>query len=328
MNIVMKKIPELIPYARNNKKHSESQIKKVAASIQEFGFTQPIVIDSKNSIVIGHCRVKSAELLGMGEVPCFIADDLTKAQISALRITDNKMSELAEWDNEMLGLELQELAELDFDISLTGFDIDEAEALSNVIEGSLEDIEEDEVPVAKENPYSKMGDLWLLGRHRLLCGDSTKEEDVKRLMDGKKADIGFNDPPYGMKKEKDGVLNDNLNFNNTHDNQNNVWNFKRTTGEEREDAGGHATPKPLELCGRAIKSSSRENDLVIDMFGGSGSTLIASDKLNRICNVMEYESKWTDVIVKRYHNLGKEDITLIRDGKEYKWEDIKTEIIK
>jgi len=361
-----------------------------------------------------------------------------------------------------------------------------------------------------------MGDLWLLGRHRLLCGDSTKEEDVKRLMDGKKADIGFNDPPYGMKKEKDGVLNDNLNFNkllefnrdwitlqfahikengswycwgideplmdiyseilkpmiktqkatfrnlitwnkgsgqgqmaeefrmypiadekclfvmcgvqgfnnnadnyfngwepirdyllkgrldmgwsipdmkkvvghsdlnrdhwtsksqfnmptkevynkmkaeadkqrektgndafkkeydelkkeyystrayfnNTHDNQNNVWNFKRTTGEEREDAGGHATPKPLELCGRAIKSSSRENDLVIDMFGGSGSTLIASDKLNRICNVMEYESKWTDVIVKRYHNLGKEDITLLRDGKEYKWEDIKTELIK
>ena len=143
MEIIYKKTSELIPYARNNKIHSESQIKKVAASIQEFGFTQPIVIDSKNSIVIGHCRVKSAELLGMGEVPCFIADDLTKAQISALRITDNKMSELAEWDNEMLGLELQELQESDFDISLTGFDEKDLEYMLDDKEINIDDFFEE-----------------------------------------------------------------------------------------------------------------------------------------------------------------------------------------
>jgi len=156
MNIVMKKTSELIPYARNNKIHSESQIKKVAASIQEFGFTQPIVIDSKNSIVIGHCRVKSAELLGMEEVPCFIADDLTKAQISALRITDNKMSELAEWDNEMLGLELQELQELDFDISLTGFDESE---LEDILGLSIDDIDTKDkfsLPDGDKEPFQQM----------------------------------------------------------------------------------------------------------------------------------------------------------------------------
>ena len=145
MNIVMKKTSELIPYARNNKIHSESQIKLIASSILEFGFKQPIVVDSKNSIVAGHGRLKGAKLAGLEEVPCIIADDLTKAQIKAYRIADNKLSDLAEWDNEMIGLELEELGELDFDISLTGFDIDELEALSNVIEGSLvNEIDKDE----------------------------------------------------------------------------------------------------------------------------------------------------------------------------------------
>ena len=145
MEIIYKKISELIPYARNNKIHNDRQIKLIASSILEFGFKQPIVVDSKNSIVAGHGRLKGAKLAGLEEVPCIIADDLTKAQIKAYRIADNKLSDLAEWDNEMIGLELEELAELDFDISLTGFDIDEVEALSNVIEGSLEDVEEDEV---------------------------------------------------------------------------------------------------------------------------------------------------------------------------------------
>ena len=146
MNIIYKKVDELIPYARNNKIHSESQIKKVAASIQEFGFKQPVVIDDKNSIIVGHARCEGAKLAGLDEVPCIVADDLSKAQIKAYRIADNKLSDLAEWDNEMIGLELQELGELDFDISLTGFDIDEVEALSNVIEGSLEDEAEEEIP--------------------------------------------------------------------------------------------------------------------------------------------------------------------------------------
>ena len=134
MNIIYKKVDELIPYARNNKIHSESQIKKIAASIQEFGFKQPVVIDDKNSIIVGHARCEGAKLAGLDEVPCIVADDLSKAQIKAYRITDNKLSDLAEWDNEMIGLELQELGELDFDISLTGFDESELNDLMNDVD--------------------------------------------------------------------------------------------------------------------------------------------------------------------------------------------------
>ena len=147
MKIIYKKTSELIPYARNNKTHDEFQIKKIASSIKEFGFKQPVIVDSENSIIAGHGRIKAAELLKMEKIPCIVADDLTKAQVKAYRIADNKLNTLSDWDDEMLGLELEELGELDFDISLTGFGIDEVEALSNVIEGSLEGGQE-------ENPYT------------------------------------------------------------------------------------------------------------------------------------------------------------------------------
>ncbi len=455
-------------------------------------------------------------------MPTIKVEDLTEQQIKAFRIADNKTSEIAEWDMELLEIELEGLED-----EFTGFDMEE---LNDMFLDDTEDdteVEEDDFDEEPpEEPISKRGDIWLLGRHRLMCGDATKKEDVERLMDGKKADMVFTDPPYGMKKEKEGVLNDNLNlddllefnkkwipltfdslkengswycwgtdeplmdiysnilkpmikenkitfrnlitwnksylkngntfnpfgasgsdnlrsypiadekclfvmcgvqgFNNNSDNYfegfepirkyleeeaakvnldskklkeicgvgmyshwftksqwdlmkeehylklqnyyknqafkkeykafkkeykeikkeyekikkewyetrayftnadkcNNVWNIEITKGQEKEDAGGHATPKPIELCARGIKSSSREGEIVLDVFGGSGSTLIACEQLNRICYMMELNEKYADVIVNRYISFKEsdEDVFLIRDGVQIPYKEVK-----
>ncbi len=499
MEIINKKISELKPYEKNPRKN-DNAVDYVAKSIEEFGFKVPIVIDKDNVIIAGHTRYKASKKLGLEEVPCIIADDLTEEQVKAFRLADNKVSEMAEWDYDLLNMELDDIIDIDMeDFGFLDLDVEEEK-----------EVEEDDFDVEPpEEPKAKYGNIYQLGEHRLMCGDSTKEEDVDLLMNGKKADMVFTDPPYGMKKEKDGVLNDNLNyddllefnkkwipltfnnlksngswycwgideplmdiysnilkpmakenkitfrnlitwdkgngqgqlssdfkmypiadekclfvmcgvlgfntnkdnyfeewepirqyleteikkigesdkkianalgykdgrtvnhwysksqwsfptednfkalsnytkskgleifknkdeikaekdeikteykkrkaeyystrayFNNTHDNMNNVWHFSKTSQEERKETGGHVTPKPIALCSRAIKSSSRECEIVLDLFGGSGSTLIACEQLNRKCYMMELESKYVDVIIERWEKFtGKKAIKI------------------
>ena len=496
-------INDIKPY-KKNPRINENAIPFVMESIKKFGFKNPVILDKNNVIVCGHTRIKSAEKLGIKEIPCIYADDLTEEQVKAFRLADNKVSEKAEWDLDLLNDELFELKELDFDMDVLGFE--------NVDFNDEEqkEIVEDDVPELPKEAITKYGDIWQLGEHRLMCGDSTKKEDVEKLMDGKKADLVFTDPPYGMKKEKDGVLNDNLNyddllvfnkkwipltfealkengswycwgideplmdiyshilkpmikkneitfrnlltwdknngqgqlaegfrmypiadekclfvqvgiqaltlnadeywekyepirkylydsriamgwdvptmkrivghselsrdhwtnksqftmptkdvynklkteaerqrqlqkinndafrreydafrreyddlrreyddlrayFDNTHDNMNNVWHFDRTSQQERELTGEHATPKPIALCSRAIKSSSRKDEIVLDVFGGSGSTLIACEQLNRKCYMMELDPKYCDVIITRWETLTGKKAELIKE---------------
>ena len=464
----------LRPYERNARKHRKEDVQGIVNSIQQFGFDDPIGIwGPDNLIVEGHGRLLAAKQLGMETVPCIRLDHLNDEQRRAYALAHNKTAENSEWDFDILPEELESI--VDIDMSQFGFDINFDEE---------QQIVEDEVPEVPEEPRTKLGDIYQLGQHRLICGDSTDSAVIDRLMDGVKADMVFTDPPYGMKKESEGVLNDNLNyddlldfnrqwipltfgalkdngswycwgidepltdiysnilkpmakenkitfrnlitwdkgngqgqlsedfrmypiadekclfvmmgvqgfsnnadnyfeawepiriylkqerdrmgwsnadmkkmcghsptsgchwfdksqwmmpteeeyktwqenakgegfkkeyeeikkeyystrayFDNTHDNQNNVWHFDRAGKDEREHTGGHATPKPIALCSRAIKSSSREGEIVLDVFGGSGSTLIACEQLNRKCYMAELDPKYCDVIIQRWENL-------------------------
>ena len=193
----------LIPYIRNPRKNSAA-VDKVAASIKEYGWQQPIVVDKENVIIAGHTRLLAAQKLGMDKVPVHVAD-LSDAQAKAYRLADNRISEDADWDIDLLGLEIRELDDLGFDLDLTGFD--NTELANLLIDPDLGETDEDAVPEPPEEPISKPGDLWILGEHRLLCGDSTNLDDVERLMDGEQADCVWTDPPYGMRAvSKSGVL--------------------------------------------------------------------------------------------------------------------------
>jgi DNA modification methylase len=427
-------INEIKPYGRNNKIHSERQTKLIAESIKEFGFKNPIIIDNKNVIIAGHGRLLAAQHLKLDKVPVIIATDLTKEQVRAYRIADNKLADLGEYDLDNINFELTELKESGYDFGSLGLD------LELDLEPEVENITEDEPPEVddEKEPYTKQGDTWLLGRHRLMCGDSTDKATVETLMSGQKADLYLTDPPYnvnyesksGMKIQNDDMkdeafkaflidafvaANENLkkgaavyiwhaglegyNFKRAFKacwelRQILIWNknslvmgrqdyqwkhepclygwkegaghyfiddrtqttviedknidFKKMKKEElvellkeiysdkisttiineqRPSASQeHPTMKPLKLLARQIKNSSRINEMVLDSFAGSGSTLIACEKLNRICYTMELDEKYCDVIVKRYNNLGKDDITLIRNGEEHKWADIKKDI--
>lgn len=184
-----------VPYARNARVIPQSAVDKVAASIKEYGFRQPIVVDSEGVIIAGHTRHKAAQKLGMAEVPVHVAEGLTAAQIKAYRLMDNRSHQEASWENDMLIAELQELGE-EIDLSLTGFDQDELDNLLNL--GNEGNTDPDAVPEAPADPVSILGDVWILGNHRLMCGDSTSIDAVEKLMDGQKADMVFTDPPYGM----------------------------------------------------------------------------------------------------------------------------------
>lgn len=503
------KIDQLTPYD-HNPRQNDGAVDAVAASIKNFGFKVPVVIDRERVIVAGHTRYKAAKKLGLESVPCIVADDLTDEQIRAFRLADNKVGELAGWDFDLLNMELAGIEELD----MTQFGFLDPEEIEEP-----EEVHEVETPEDVQG-RTVLGDVWQLGEHRLICGDSTDVCTLDRLMQGEKADMVFTDPPYGMKKEADGVLNDNLNFDdllefnrqwvpltfgalkengswycwgideplmdiyanilkpmikerqivfrnlitwdkgsgqgqteegfrmyptadekclfvmcgwdaaqgftvnaddysesmdavrlylaeeiaklgksdaeiakalgykcgrtvdhwksksqfslptrenyealrayarqvlgngdefgkdyevlkkdyevlkkdydqlkrdyddkkadfyagrayfdNTHDNMNNVWHFDRTSQKERENTGGHATPKPIALCARAIKSSSREGEIVLDVFGGSGSTLIACEQLGRKCRMVELDPHYCDVIVTRWEKeTGKEAV--------------------
>lgn len=195
--IVEKPIAELLPYINNSRTHTEHQIDQVAASIREFGFLNPVLIDKDGMIIAGHCRVAALRKLNLQSVPCIVADHLTPLQVEAYVIADNKLAENAGWDEDLLRIELQKLQEQGFDIDLLGFDETELNALFNEIEIDLKDA--DEVPELPEEPITKLGDLWILGDHRLLCGDSTLASDVERLLNGQHPNTMITDPPYGVK---------------------------------------------------------------------------------------------------------------------------------
>jgi len=372
LDIIYKRVDELIPYV-NNPRHNDQAVDAVASSIKNFGFKVPIIVDAGNEIVAGHTRLKAAKKLGLEEVPVIIADDLDEGQVRAFRLADNKTAEFSEWDYEILMAELDLLE--DIDMEQFGFD-DLADMLEPTAE---EDGYELEVP---DEPRAKLGEVYQLGRHRLMCGDSTSE-DVNILMDRNKADMVFTDPPYGVSYE--GINNDEesgleelllKSFKNYSENmekgssiyvfhadrtahifhnvfrkffhfssmliwvkpalvlsqtdyqsrhesclygweKNGTHNWyadrKQTTvleiGKERVE--GHTTPKPLELIGEALRNSSRKGNIVLDLFGGSGSTLIACEQLDRTCYMMELDPRYIDVIIDRWEKLTGQTAELI-----------------
>ena len=389
MQIVYKNIDELIPYI-NNPRFNDNAVDAVASSIKNFGFKNPIVIDSDNEIINGHTRLKAAKKLGLDNVPVIIADDLTEAQKKAFRLADNKVSEIADWDFEILESELEELEmlELDFDMSEFGFDIGEVGELFNDGTETTEDDFDEEPP---EESISKRGDIWQLGKHRLMCGDSTGT-DVDILVEGKSIDMLFTDPPYnidykGVKDDRQ-IMNDKMSDedftkfiseaigsyptmyvccswqfvalfkkamenNGVHPKAMIVWDkinpaqhldkyFKRHElilyyGEfgghktlrgdvwqlKRQRNTLHPTMKPIELIAMAIEDNPKA-DIIYDAFGGSGSTLIACEQLDRICYMMELDEKYVDVIVNRYIDLkeSSEDVFLIRDGTQIPYKEV------
>lgn len=378
---------QLTPYVNNARTHSPEQIDQIAASIKEFGFVNPILVDERGVIVAGHGRLAAAHKLGMSQVPVIYLKHLTETQRRGLIIADNRIAMNAGWDEELLKVELEALQIEDFDLDLLGFDPTE---IDNILFSDEEDTsEEDEaVPELPEVPISKPGDVWILGDHRVLCGDATLPADIEKLMNGQLADMVFTDPPYNVdygntakdkiRGKSRTIMNDNLGaafgqflldsvtnmlavtkgalyicmstreIPTLHDafekaggkwsdylvwakhmftmggsdyqrqyepilygwkqgndhywcgarDQGNVWFIKKPSRNTL-----HPTMKPIELVERALKNSSKSHDIVLDSFGGSGSTLIACEKLGRQCRMLELDPKYVDVIVKRWEDF-------------------------
>lgn len=392
---------KLLPYARNARTHSAEQVAQIAASIAEFGFTNPILAGSDGVIVAGHGRLAAAQKLGLEVVPVVVLDHLSPTQRRALVIADNRIAENAGWDDAMLRIEIAALEDDDFDLSLTGFD---ADVLAELMAGDEPDAEgetdDDAVPEVSETPVSRPGDVWLLGGHRLLCGDSTLADSYEQLLGGEPVDMVFTDPPYNvnyansakdkMRGKDRAILNDNLgdgfydfllaaltltiahcrggiyvamssseldvlqaafraagghwstfiiwakntftlgraDYQRQYEpilygwpegaqrhwcgdrDQGDVWNIKKP---QKNDL--HPTMKPVELVERAIRNSSRPGDLVLDPFGGSGTTLIAAEKSGRLARLIELDPKYVDVIVRRWQEWTGKQATREADGE-------------
>ena len=391
---------KLVPYINNARTHSPEQLAKLRSSLREFGFINPVIIDRDYNIIAGHGRVLAAKEEGIREVPCVFVDYLTEAQKKAYILADNRMALDAGWDEELLRIEIESLQGEDFDVSLTGFEEQELADLF-AIEGdkAAKDDDFDLSAALEKASFVERGDLWIVGRHRLLCGDATRTEDVERLMDGKKANLIVTDPPYGVSfKSSDGltIQNDSmkdeefyiflltafqcmaehlenggssyvfhadtegLNFRKAfidagfhlagvciwvknslvlgrsdyqwqHEpvlfgwkkggkhswysdrRQTTIWNYDKPKRNKN-----HPTSKPLDLLGYPICNSSQENAIVLDSFGGSGSTLMACEQLNRICHMMELDEKYASVILRRYvEDTGdKENVYVIRGNAQ------------
>ena len=396
-------IDKLVPYARNARTHSKEQILQLRASLREFGFVNPVIVDKDLTIIAGHGRVLAAKEEGITEVPCVFAEHLTEAQKRAYIIADNRLAMNAGWDAEMLSVELSELQGVDFDISLLGFD----DAELNKLLSGIEDVKDDDFDVEAElakPAITKPGDLWLLGQHRLVCGDSTKPETFELLMEGKQANLTVTDPPYNVNYEGSAgkIKNDNmadekfyqflldaftltekamakdasiyvfhadtegLNFRRAFNDagfyqsgtciwkkqslvlgrspyqwqhepvlfgwkksgkhawysdrkQSTIWEFDRP-----KKNADHPTMKPVPLVAYPILNSSMSGCIVLDPFGGSGSTLIACEQTDRICYTIELDEKFCDVIVKRYieHTGSEAGVFLMRDGSKYSYFDV------
>lgn len=390
MNIIYKGLEEIHPYA-NNPRNNDDAVEAVANSIKEFGFKVPIIIDKNGEIIAGHTRYKASMRLGLTEVPCIIADDLTEDQVKAFRIADNKVAEIATWDLDALKIELEDIQ---IDMSDFGFDIDIKDEDPQIVEDDFEQEERD--------PVCKLGDIWQLGKHRLMCGDATSEDDVKKLTNDAKINMVYCDPPYGMNLDTDfSSMKNHLDFanqkgfiggkkyrsgmvdefspkmiesvmsidsdetfmwgadyyaemlKNRNDGSWFVWD-KRSNGnddiesdyssdkmygscfelcwskkrhkrdiarvkwagvfgveQEFDKKRYHPTQKPIGLSSWFIGRYSTEGDIVCDLFGGSGSTLIACEQLNRRCFMMELDPIYCDVIIQRWEKFTGESAVLL-----------------
>lgn len=386
-------VDRLRPYERNARTHSAEQVAQIAASIVEFGFTNPILVDSNDGIIAGHGRLTAAQELGLRTVPVVVLDHLSDRQRKAYILADNQLALNAGWDTDLLRGELQDLAEQDFDLSLIGFSDDElADLLPDIEELPPEDADADAVPEPPEEPITKPGDVWLLGKHRLMCGDSTSLDEVERLMAGAKADMVFTDPPYGVSYTDSlgrNIKNDELTDGDLQEFLRDafatgvavtavdapwyVWHASRYqrefenalnasavdvkqqiiwvkgegvdgTAQVRAPAIGrsdfrwlhepcfyasrgnpfnagdrktttvwtvsrpttgtvHPTQKPVPLIEIALENSAKKKAMVLDLFGGSGSTLIACEKTGRQARLMELDPRYCDVIVKRWQQF-------------------------
>jgi DNA modification methylase len=399
-DIQMWLIDKLIPWARNARTHSDAQIAQIAASIAEFGFNNPILVDTSAGIIAGHGRLLAARKLGLTEVPVIVLDHLSEAQKHAYVIADNKLAENAGWDDDMLRTEIEALQDESFDVSLLGFeDVELARLLAaqDAVEGLTD---EDAVPELPETPTSKAGDLWVLGEHKLLVGDATNHGDVVRLMAGDVADLVFTDPPYnvdyeGYTEQKLKIKGDRMSdaefkqflegafrgirtavkpgaslyichssswqreFQNALEaagfavrcqiiwcKNTFAWGFGRykfqhepmfyahvtgekdswygdrsqsTVWEEKKPAANklHPTMKPVELVERALLNSSKTGDIIADLFGGSGSTLIACERRGRRARLVEIDPKYADCIVRRFQDYSGKSAMLEGDGRSF-----------
>ena len=390
---------KLVPYVNNARTHSPEQLTKLRSSLREFGFINPVIIDRDFNVIAGHGRIAAAKEEGMEEVPCVFVDYLTEAQKKAYILADNRMALDAGWDEELLRIEIESLQGADFDVSLTGFGEDE---LADLFAGDGEkDVKDDDFDLSaalEKAAFVERGDIWTVGRHRLVCGDATSAEDVAALMDGKKANLIVTDPPYnvafrsgsGLSIQNDSMENgefytflynsfqnmaehlekggaayvfhadtEGLNFrkafvdagfhlagvciwvknslvlgrsdyqwqhepvlygflkNGKHPwysdrKQTTIWNYDKPKRNKN-----HPTSKPLDLLGYPISNSSQENAIVIDTFGGSGSTMMACEQTNRICCMMELDEKYASVILRRYvEDTGDSENVYVERGGE------------
>lgn len=393
-------LEKLVPYVNNARTHSPEQVTKLRSSLREFGFINPVIIDREYSVIAGHGRILAAKEEGITEVPCVFVDYLTEAQKKAYILADNRMALDAGWDEELLRIEIESLQGVDFDVSLTGFGEDEiADLFASEEEKAAKDDDFDLSAALEKASFVERGDIWTVGRHRLMCGDATNADDVAKLMDGKKAKLIMTDPPYGVSfKSSDGltIQNDSmkdeefytfllsafrcmaehlenggsayvfhadtegLNFRKAfidagfhlagvciwvknslvlgrsdyqwqHEpvlfgwkkggkhswysdrSQTTIWNYDKPKRNKN-----HPTSKPLDLLGYPICNSSQENAVVIDTFGGSGSTMMACEQLNRICCTMELDEKYASVILRRYvEDTGDaENVYVVRGGEQ------------
>lgn len=403
-------IDKLVPYARNARTHSKEQIAQLRSSLREFGFVSPAVIDSDYNILVGHGRIAAAREEGYKTVPCVFAENLTEAQKRAYILADNQLALNAGWDEDMLSVELSDLQADDFDLSLLGFDEKDLEKLMmDPDDNGAKDDDFDLSAALEKASFVEKGDLWTVGKHRLLCGDATSAKDVDTLMAGKTANLILTDPPYGVSfKASDGLTieNDSLKgdefykfllsaFTNMADHlekggaaycfhadteglpfrkafidagfhlagvciwvknslvlgrsdyqwqhepilygflqngkhpwysdrkQTTIWNF-----DKPKRSKNHPTSKPLDLLSYPIRNSSQENAIVLDTFGGSGSTMMACEQMNRVCYMSELDPKYASVILRRYveDTNRPEDVYVERNGKKIPYSDLVKEV--
>ena len=402
-------VDKLVPYVNNARTHSPEQILKLRSSLREFGFVNPIIIDKDFNVIAGHGRLMAAKEEGITEVPCVFADFLTDAQKKAYILADNRMAMDAGWDEELLKIEIEELQNLGYDLEYTGFDEKELADLFGVDEKEVKEDEFDLTAALEKASFVERGDVWFVGKHKLMCGDATSSEDVAKLMEDKKANLVLTDPPYNVAfKSSDGltIQNDSmdnndfyeflyLSFKNMADHlenggaayvfhadteglnfrkafidagfhlagcciwvkdslvlgrsdyqwqhepvlygflqngkhpwysdrkQTTIWNF-----DKPKKNSNHPTSKPLDLLAYPINNSTQANAIVIDTFGGSGSTLMACEQMNRICYTMELDEKYASVILRRYveDTNDSENVYVIRDGEKIMYKDLVKEV--
>ena len=402
-------IDKLVPYVNNARTHSAEQILKLRSSLREFGFVNPIIIDREFNVIAGHGRLMAAKEEGIEEVPCVFVDYLTDAQKKAYILADNRMAMDAGWDDELLKIEMEELQNLGYDLEFTGFDEKELADLFGVDDKEVKEDELDLTAALDKASCVERGDVWFVGKHKLMCGDATSSEDVAKLMEDKTANLILTDPPYNVAfKSSDGltIQNDSmdnndfyeflyLSFKNMADHlekggaayvfhadteglnfrkafidagfhlagcciwvkdslvlgrsdyqwqhepvlygflqngkhpwysdrkQTTIWNF-----DKPKKNSNHPTSKPLDLLAYPINNSTQANAIVIDTFGGSGSTLMACEQMNRICYTMELDEKYASVILRRYveDTNDSENVYVIRDGVKILYKDLVKEV--